>query len=962
MNVDYVPLHVHSTFSVLDGFGTPEQIVVRAKEIGLKACALTDHGSVSGHPQFEKACKAAGIKPIFGCEFYLTDGEKERKKSHVTVLARNLEGYHNILRLVALSYTDDHFYYQPTIHLKDLLENDGGLIVLTGCLSGMAAQALLDEERGMAWAEEWLFMMRWSIEQLFVEIQPLDLMESQVANKGLIELATKLGLKAVATNDVHYLRPGEEKIQWFLGAVRRNKNVYDEYKPMVEQCYLCRGEEMVRWGAPIESVRETVRIADLCEDFELPKAKPVKIGLSEEEAYEALLAKCRLGWVERGMKSKAQDLYLYRMLYELKLIKEKQFVDYFLIVADMVAWAKEQGILVGPARGSAAGSLVAYLMGITEIDPIEWDLLFERFIDVSRLDPPDIDLDFQDDRRDEVKAYLEERWGSDRVANIAGYSLFKARSLLDDIGRVYRLRKMQVDQMKEAVDGGKSLEEAIEKILPGNGYLSNVEGMIRQFTIHAAGMVVAADPIPEVAGLGKDGILLLDYRDAEYLGLMKIDVLSLKTLTILKHCLDAIGKDWKWLYSVPLDDPEVYKAFGDGLCEGVFQFEGATTKRICQRLKPTVFNELIDINALSRPGPLQSGATEAYLKGEQVAEMCQVERSETKRSRGQILFQEQIMKILREAGGLSWADVTAVRKLITKKQGQDKLEGIKQRFIEGYVKKGWCKEGAEAAQKEAEGVWKRCGESGAYGFNIAHSTSYTFIGYWCMYLKVHYGLEFYWANLMVEPDKKTLLHEFAHQGGNVWGVKFGISRMGWSIDQMADGRSGLRAGYLTIKGIGPKMAGRLEREGSGAKLTKRVKEALEEAGAFDLAGERGEDYLGFERLKRLEMGRRDEIARIKPGDFVRIAGIVVKHRIVDLGRILEERGERLEEDPEAREYLVMQVADATGVVTVGINRFMFADSVLRKNLGDCDGKIVTVTGEFNERAGKVYANRVKVEE
>lgn len=958
MNVDWVPLHVHSTFSVLDGYGTPAQIVERAQEVGLKAIGLTDHGSVSGHPQFEQACKKAGIKPIYGCEFYLTEEGRTRKKFHITVLARNLEGYRNILRLVSKSHDSEHFYYQPTIHVNDLLEMSEGLVVLSGCLSGMAAQAVLDGDAGMAQAEETLLRLASGIEHFYVEIQPLNLEESKKVNHGLIMLASKLGLPLVATNDVHYLRPGDERIQWFLGAVRRNKNIYDEYKPMVEQCYLCSGVEMITWGAPIESVEESARIAAMCEEFDLPKARPVKVGLSEEEAYEALLERCRKGWVDRGMKHKAQDLYLHRLHYELKLIKEKQFVDYFLIVADMVDWAKGQGILVGPARGSAAGSLVAYLMGITEVDPIEWDLLFERFIDVSRLDPPDIDLDFQHDRRDEVKAYLERRWGSDKVANIAGYSMFKARSLLDDIGRVYRLRKAQVEQMKEAVDSGTELKEAIEMVLPGKGYLSAVEGMIRQFTVHAAGMVVAADPIDTVAGFGRDGTLMLDYRDAEYLGLMKIDVLSLKTLTILKHCLDAIGKDWRWLYSVPLDDPEVYKAFSDGLCEGVFQFEGATTKRICQRLKPTNFKELIDINALSRPGPLRSGATEAYITGKKVEGMCAVERAQTTRSRGQILFQEQIMRILREAGGLSWADVTAVRKLITKKQGQDKLEGIKQRFIEGYVKKGWCKEGGEAAVREAEGVWHRCGESGAYGFNISHSTSYTFISYWCMYLKVHYGLEFYWANLMVEPDKKTLLHEFVQRGGQVSGVKLGRSRSGWSIDTMADGRPGLRAGYLTIKGIGPKMAERLEREGEKAKLTKRVRAALEEAGAFE---ERG-DYLGFERLKRLEMGRRDRIADIKPGDFVRIAGIVVKHRIVDLAKILEERGEHLEEEPEAREYLVMVLADDSGSVTVAVNRFMFNNGVLRRELDGCDGKIVVVSGEFNERAGKVYATRVKVVE
>ncbi|MDI6840454.1 MAG: DNA polymerase III subunit alpha [bacterium] len=940
--MEYVSLHTHTTFSLLDSYGTPEQYVARAKELGHKALAITEHGNTSSHPKLEQACKEHGIKPIYGCEFYMGE-HKQKDKNHITVLAKNEAGYANLLKLSSLAYTEDRFYYQPAIRLTDLLENQENLIILSGCQKGLITQKVLqgDMEGAKTVAEK----LNKALDHFYIEIQPLTLEESKQANRGLIAVAQELNIPLVATNDVHYLEPGDEQVQWFLSSIRRRKNVYDDWGTMDKRCYLATGEEMLQWGSPVEAVRNTARIADMVEAFELPKAEPVRFGI--DNPYKTLVDWCRKGWKKRGIPKPKWDEYRERLFRELDLIKDKDYVDYFLVVADMVQWAKDQGIMVGPARGSVAGSLTAYLLGITEVDPIKWDLLFERFIDVSRYDPPDIDLDFQDDRREEVKEYLRGKYGLDRVANIAGYSMFKPKSLLDDIGRVLKIPKAEIEEAKnELIENGgtKDVDEIIRERWEDHQYLAKVEGMVRQLTVHAAGVIVASDKLEKFTTLGKDGIML-DHRDAEYLGLMKIDVLSLRTLTILDKCLKAIGKDSEWLYNdVPLDDEATYRAFSTKAFQGIFQFEGATTRRVCQQVKPSKFEELIDINALSRPGPLQSGATEAYING-WVDDIDPIVTKYTARSRGQILFQEQIMKILREAGKLDWADVTAVRKLITKKQGAEKLVGIKERFLQAY----------SHDQELGEEIWHRCGESGAYGFNIAHSTSYTFLGYYCMYLKVHHPLEFYWANLVVEPDNESLLREYIQAGGKVYNVKFGRSKATWTID-----KGGLRAGYLTLHGIGLKNAEKLE---SGEEPEGKIRQVLEDAGAFE--PEQGEsDYLGLEALKeRLdEIPERDTIDKIKPGEYVRIAGKVLKLQVKNLREVIESQGREYDvRDPEHEKYVHLEIGDETGIVNVTINRYKYADITLQEELAEInENSIVVITGEYNKQYQKIYAARVRV--
>lgn len=941
----YVSLHTHSTFSLLDGYGTPAMLVERAKSLGHTALAISDHGNTSAHVQLQKAAKAAGIKPIYGCEFYITPDvvTNQRKKQHITVLARNLEGYRNLLHLSSLAYQEGHFYYLPTIDINDLIAHQAGLIVLSGCQSGLLSKLILEDKLDEArfLAEQ----LRDNLDCFFLEVQPLDLDDSRKVNEALRQLSYDLLIPVVATNDVHYVNPGEEQVQHFLGMIKRNKDVLDDWGTMAPQCHLARWSDMMVWGATSEELHNTAAIADLCETYDLPKAKLVKYpGVAD--AYQTLVELCRQGWVKRKVRRAQAEVYKERVLYELQLIRDKDFVDYFLVVADMVQWAKDQNILVGPARGSVAGSLVSYFCGITEVDPIKWDLLFERFIDPNRNDFPDIDLDFQDDRREEVKTYLRTKYGVDKVANIAGYSEFHPKSLLDDIGRVYHVpRKTIEDAKNELIENGgtKGIEQVLDDHLPLYKHLVSVIGMVRQLTIHAAGVVVATESLSGFTTIGRDG-LMLDYRDAGELGLLKIDVLSLSTLTVLHRCLDAIGQTTEWLYSVPLDDAATMKAFAADNFMGVFQYEGQTTKQICKKLQPTTFNELIDINALSRPGPLQSGATQAYIKGLR-DDIHPVVTRWTERSRGQILFQEQIMRILREAGNLGWGDVNVVRKLITKKEGLEKLGEIKARFMQAF----------KGSEELGEEIWKRCGESGAYGFNISHSTSYTFLGYFCMFLKVHYPLQFYWANMVLEPDNAAMLREFARQGGRVYGVKFGKSRAGWTIDG-----EGLRAGYLTLKGIGPKSAAQLEK---GVKPKGKALEILQAVGAFEPDQEEA-DYLGIKRLtQRLAaVNDRTKARDLKVGYFVRVAGLVMKMEVKNLREYYAEQGKDWDaeaSDPEKCTYVNLMLGDETGEVPVTVNRYMCADPLYWEVLTELkSGEILDVRGEYTDNQ-KVRAIRVR---
>lgn len=962
-------LHQHSTFSKLDAFGMPKDMVARAQKLGLKALAITDHGNTSAHPKLEQACKGSGVKPIYGVELYLNT--KQQHKNHITIIAKNTEGYRNLLKLSSMAYDKDHFYYLPCVDLEDVYDHKDGLIVLSGCLSGIPAELLLEDKIDEARAI--LVEMDEVFDDFYVEIQPFELEESKKITPLLIKLAESERIPLVATNDSHFILPEHAALQHFLAMIRRNKNYEDFSGTLSERCAMASEEQyydwLVEYGVDIalQAIANQDKIADLVEPFELPKAEPVQISDEPEEVrYEKLVQLCREGWRFRKLKNTPE--YVERVKYELEIIRSKGYIDYFLVVADMIIWAKEHNILVGPARGSAGGSLVSYLMRITEIDPIKFGLLFERFLDPSRTDPPDIDIDFQDDRREEVKEYLRQKYGAEKVANVAGYTMFHDKGLLDDIGRCYRIARSEIKKYKDSLienGGDMKLEAIISELtqshpqIPSN--ITSMLGQLRGYTVHAAGVIVSTRPLAHTTTM-MGNTIALDKRDAEYMNLLKIDALSLSTLRVISHALKKIGMSVNELYALPLDIPEVLQGFQRGEMQGIFQYSGSTTKRVCvEAMKcyeidasnaDEVMRVVIDVNTLSRPASLGNGSTDRYIKNQHES-IHPILDKHTADSRGQIIYQEQIMRALRDAD-ISWADITAVRKIIQGKGDQNKLPIIRQKFIDHLVE---CGDNKELAAE----VWGRLGDEGAYGFNFAHCVAYTMIAYYTMYLKTFHRTVFYWSNLMVDPEDKTLMREFEILSeGSLLPVRFGKSEADWSIEG-----DNLRAGYTTVKGIGAKSAAKLVALGDNdKKIAKGVRKKLEDVNAFD-PDPVDSDYLGLNKMtKKLNtINNRNKISEFGDNNkHVIFGGKIIELHFKSLKEYYLKDGRDPETipDKECDRYVNFRIADENSEVVCTVTRYRYAQSYELQLLFDTytEGEVIILDGNWNSARNKVYINRI----
>lgn len=968
-------LHCHSTFSKLDAYGLPNQMVRRAEELKIKALAITDHGNTSAHPKLEQACKDSSVKPIYGVELYVNT--KERHKNHITVLAKNLTGYRNLLNLSSLAYDEDHFYYMPAVDLEDIYKYQEGLIILSGCLSGVASELILDGKTNQA--EATLIEMNSYIDDFYIEIQPLDISESRTINPILIKFARELEIPLVATNDSHFIRSEDAELQHFLAMVRRRTNYEKLPGTLSKRCAIAGEEQFSEWlleyGKEVQKVamENQDKIADLIEDFELPKAKPVQISdESEEVRYEKLVEMCKAGWKFRGIQNKDKK-YLERVRHELDVIRSKGYIDYFMIVADMVVWAKENNILVAPARGSAGGSLVSYLLRITEIDPIKFNLMFERFLDPSRKDAPDIDIDFQDDRREEVKEYVRKKYGADKVANVAGYSLFHDKSLLDDIGRCYCISPIEIKKYKNELPengGNKPLQAIIRSLrqdypqIPSN--IASMIGQLRGFTVHAAGVIVSTMPLANTTTMMRNGTIALDKRDAEYMNLLKIDVLSLSTLRIISHALNKMGMTVNELYSLPLDNPKVLQGFKDADMQGIFQYSGDTTKKVCGKVLDAydvstanmeeMFNAVIDVNTLSRPASLNNGSTKRYIKNEH-ERIHPIIDKHTATTRGQIIYQEQIMKALRD-GGLDWSDITTVRKIMSGKDDMEKLPPIRQQFIDNLVANGTTKE-------LASDVWNRLGDEGAYGFNYSHCVAYSMVAYYTMYLKVMSRTIFYWANLMVNPDDEDLLQEFERTGGEILPVKYGKSDIDWSIDG-----ENLRAGYVTVKGIGEKSAIKILNTESKDKLANGVRKKLESAGAFDEDCDKKYDHFGTKKMLSVldNISNRTTVSELRKDGSVTVGGVIFDIEYKSKKETILSKGEEgiIEYDclpyKEADTYVNFSLYDGTEKIVCTIPRMTYnrCSSVVNAIDRYKDEEIVIIDGHYSKEYSRIFVDRLGV--
>jgi DNA polymerase-3 subunit alpha len=959
-HIDFVDLHLHSTYSNLDGFGTPIQIVERAKAIGRKTIALTDHGSVSGLVQLKKACVANEVKPIYGCEFYIVDSldkmfaEKQRRKNHITVLASNLVGYRNLLKLSGDAYQKG-FYYRPTIDKELLFEKQDGLIVFSGCWSG-AMQDLLKEgktQEAEALAKEFQQVFG---DRYYLETQHFPLFRATIDS--FQHVSEKLDIPMVLTCDPHYLTRDQAPIQEILHAIR-DRRQFDKEK-IIRGAYQWPANDLL-WAVkelfpkmPWEQLFENVcEVGARC-NVEMTLGGAPKFPKSEGERIGILfLEKCKEGISHRNLDN-AGEVYRARFKKEYDLIIGKDFADYFLIVADMVKWAKDSGIFVGPARGSAAGSLICFLLGITEINPLDHDLMFERFIDETRYDLPDIDIDFEDERRDEVKQYMVSKYGYDKICNVPTFAAFKGKNSLDEIGKVFKIPAGEINTIKKYLISRSGADmraeltisdtfemspeaKAISEKYSDLHYAEVLEGQLRHMSKHAAGLIVGDRPLDEVIALyEKDGQILgsVEMKDASSLGLLKIDVLGIKELTILRSVCEMIGWTSKDLYAISVNDKKTLEGFKRLDVSGVFQFDGDSTKSVLRQLPTLDFEQLTACVTLSKPGPAHSGGTShylAYARGDKTRggfDWHPTLRKITESTYYQIIYQEQVLAIVREVGDMSWTAANQIRGFMSKSKGEAAFEAFWPAFKEGALKN-------QFSEKEARKVWESMKTMGRWAFNKSHAVSYAMLAFWSMYMKQNHTLEFYAARLMKESDKdKTLrlLMEINKRGIAIYPPVLGKSKEKWIIEN-----KGLRAGLLEVKGIGAKVATALVSddyrtiEDFKTKKNRGVtKKTLANLEAIDAFGDGIDDFFDIRKFDVLDIisPNRQILFDIRDYDSaydIEISGIFKEMNYKDVHEEARSRGRPTNniKDPNIAKYAMLLLEDDTDRCLVNVNRYLF---------------------------------------
>lgn len=771
----FVHLHVHSEYSLLDGAARISDLVRGAAEYGMKALALTDHGVMYGAVPFYKACVAAGIKPIIGCEAYLTAGSRKERGSrkdqpiyHLILLAKNETGYRNLMKLCSIGHLEG-YHYKPRIDMDALKAHHEGIVCLSACLGGEVPQHLLhgrtEEARKAAIRYRDIFG-----EDFYLELQDHGLPEQKRVNPQLIELAEELGIELAVTNDVHYLKREDAAMQDVLICIGTGKTIEDEGRLQIQtdQLYLKSGEEMARLFPHVpQAVANTAAIADKCSlELEfgrsiLPEYRPLPEGM-DSAAY--LRSLCREGLAKRYEKTEmwtspeGREELDKRLDYELGVIESMGFSDYFLIVWDFIAYAHSQGIVTGPGRGSSAGSLVAYVLEITNVDPIKYHLLFERFLNPERVTMPDIDIDFSDERRDEVIRYVADKYGHEHVAQIITFGTMAARAAVRDVGRALNVPYGEVDKAAKLIPSahGISIKRALEmsgelqayaqqnaKIRELLDMAMKVEGMPRHASTHAAGVVISRDPLTDAVPLqeGSEQAALTQYsmENLESIGLLKMDFLGLRTLSIIERCMKWIGEmtgEVPDFQSTPDDDEKTYDMLGSGETTGIFQLESAGIRRVLKELKPSVFEDIISVVALYRPGPMEfipkfiqskHGLVDVDYPHEDLKPIL----SDTY---GIIVYQEQIMKIASLMAGFSLGEADLLRRAVSKKK-REVLDQERSHFVAGSLKQGYSEE-------DANRVYDMIVRFADYGFPRAHAAAYAVLAFQTAYLKAHYPVQF----------------------------------------------------------------------------------------------------------------------------------------------------------------------------------------------------------------------------
>ena len=791
MSAEFVHLHCHSEYSILDGACRIKDLVERAVELEMPAVTVTDHGSMAGAVDLYRTAKKSGIKAIVGCEIYLVEDRRAKEPpgrrdwAHLTLLAENLEGYHNLVKLVTLGYLEG-YHYKPRVDLDLLAQHSKGLIALSGCLASRVNQAIMRDDEVAARAELDLMVQIFDKDHVYVEIQDAGLEEHHKVNPVLLKLADELGLPTVGTGDVHYLRAEDADPHEVLLCVQTGDVLANDkrFKFPNKEFFLKTPDEMKRVFEPYgrDLLSPTLEIAERCNlELDLGTIRLPKYDVpNDEDAFVYLTRLCEAGLIQRYPN--ADDSLRQRLNFELQTIREMGFADYFLVTWDFVSFAKREGIGVGPGRGSAAGSLVAYCLEITDVDPIRYDLLFERFLNPGRKSMPDIDIDFSVHGRERVMQYVVEKYGRDRVAQIITFGKLAAKQATRDTGRVLGLPYGVVDRIAKSIPDGVKVGFD-ESLKPGQelrvmyddptpigrsddgreittkqliDMARPLEGLVRQDSIHAAAVVIGDRPLMEYLPLQRKGVdseVVTQYAmgDVEALGLLKMDFLGLRNLDVIDEAVRVIEQSSGTkidIADLPLDDEPTYAMLRKGDATGVFQFESTGMRDALRQVKPTVFEDLIALVALYRPGPMANIPTYARRNNGQEAITYTDPRLEPilASTKGVYIYQEQSMLIAKELAGFTPADADDLRKAIGKKDAE--LMGkLKEPFMVGCEANG-------VDRKVAEDLWVENERSAEYSFNKAHAACYALISYRTAYLKANYPAEYMAALISSVMDTK----------------------------------------------------------------------------------------------------------------------------------------------------------------------------------------------------------------
>lgn len=881
----FVHLHTHTAYSLLDGEGTIPKLVDRAKELGQTALAITDHGNMYGVIDFYEYAKAQGIHPILGCEVYVAARsrldkvhEYDAQSYHLILLAENQEGYQNLMKIVSIGFVEG-FYYRPRIDMDVLRKYHKGIIALSACMSGVVARQFLSGNPAEARRRAEEFIDIFGRDHYFIEIQDHGILEQKKLNRELIALAKELNLSLVATNDIHYVRQEDAEYQDVLMCIQMGKTIEDEdrMKMSTDQLYL-KSEAEMRELFPYleEAIENTQKIADRCQveisfgELHLPQFR-VPQGLTSS-AYLRKLAE--EGLAERYPE--ADVAVRERLEYELSTIEQMGYVDYFLIVWDFIHYAREHGIMVGPGRGSAAGSVVSYCLHITNVDPIRYGLIFERFLNPERVSMPDIDIDFCYERRGEVIDYVNRKYGEEQVCQIVTFGTMAARLAVRDVGRALNVPYGVVDQVAKQIP--MELKMTIDKALTVNYKLKELydsdpaikrlidtakelEGLPRHTSTHAAGVVITKEPVQNYVPLQKnDDVITTQFTmtTIERLGLLKMDFLGLRTLTVIRDALEYIAEETGVrvnMDQLDYSDAATYAMISAGETDGVFQLESSGMKQFMKELSPGSLEDIIAGISLYRPGPMDSIPT--YVANKKNPSMIRYKHPMLEHildvTYGCIVYQEQVMQIVREMGGYSLGRADLVRRAMSKKKA-DVMERERKNFIYGTEEDGQVVDGAVKRgvdEKVAASIFDEMMDFASYAFNKSHAAAYAVVAYQTAWLKCHYPVAFFAALLtsFMEHANKVTKYISVIRGQGITVLPPDINRSGRQFS-VEDGS--IRFGMAAIKNVGSAVVDEIvaerEKEGpftgfrdfckrmAGRKMNKRVVESLIRCGAFDSMG------------------------------------------------------------------------------------------------------------------------------